>query len=229
LKALAQQRQLLQCPSRIITDDQGLGILGFPTIPLYQYAERLDAICWREVVRFNQFFILARLRSDRSSLMTGRISLRKCVRDTYNVERWMATSEITMLNYLKSENILTEFWEVASSDNYPYASKRSKLWWIVNSTSQRVNGNKSEISLRLSSKEIRSYFGSGSMATWIWTSKKYSGYCAYLLPNEAIKFIEKIRTSPFQPILSLTHLTPHSQVAQNEYLPENTRILIQSF
>ncbi|MEX0315847.1 MAG: sulfatase-like hydrolase/transferase, partial [Allomuricauda sp.] len=72
----------------IITDDQGYGDLGITgndqikTPVLDQFA--------KESVRFNNFYVSPVCAPTRSSLMTGRYSLRTGVRDTYNGGATMA-------------------------------------------------------------------------------------------------------------------------------------------
>ena len=97
----------------IITDDQGYGDLGYhgnhhvKTPVLDRLAE--------ESVRFNNFYVSPVCAPTRSSLMTGRYSLRTGVRDTYNGGAIMHTNEITLAEMLREANYKTGmFWEMAS-------------------------------------------------------------------------------------------------------------------
>jgi len=78
----------------IITDDQGYGDLGFNGNP-HVKTPVLDNFA-RESIRFNQFYVSPVCAPTRSSLMTGRFSLRTGVRDTYNGGAIMATEEVTI-------------------------------------------------------------------------------------------------------------------------------------
>ena len=60
-----------------------------------------------ESVRFNNFFVSPVCAPTRSSLMTGRYSLRTGVRDTYNGGAIMASSEVTLAEMLKQANFTT--------------------------------------------------------------------------------------------------------------------------
>jgi hypothetical protein len=66
----------------IITDDQGYGDLGFTGNP-HVKTPVIDQLA-HESIRLNQFYVSPVCAPTRSSLMTGRYSLRTGVRDTYN-------------------------------------------------------------------------------------------------------------------------------------------------
>src|SRR5665811_1880695 len=83
----------------IITDDQGYGDLGVTGNP-HVKTPVIDKFA-RENIRFNNFYVSPVCAPTRSSLMTGRFSLRTGVRDTYNGGAIMATSEITIAEMLK--------------------------------------------------------------------------------------------------------------------------------
>ncbi|MEK9516865.1 MAG: sulfatase-like hydrolase/transferase, partial [Flavobacteriaceae bacterium] len=66
----------------IITDDQGYGDLGIHNNPNI-ITPAIDAFA-RQSIRFNNFHVSPVCAPTRSSLMTGRYSLRTGIRDTYN-------------------------------------------------------------------------------------------------------------------------------------------------
>jgi len=103
----------------IITDDQGYGDLGFTGNPHVKtpYIDRLAA----ESIRFNNFYVSPVSAPTRSSLMTGRYSLRTGVRDTNNGGAIMATEEITIAEVLKKAGYTTgQFGKWHLGDNYPF-------------------------------------------------------------------------------------------------------------
>ena len=89
----------------IITDDQGYGDLNFNGNPNIK-TPALDKFA-NESVRFNNFYVSPVCAPTRSSLMTGRYSLRTGVRDTYNGGAIMASSEVTLAEMLKQANFTT--------------------------------------------------------------------------------------------------------------------------
>ncbi|MFV0266347.1 MAG: sulfatase-like hydrolase/transferase [Draconibacterium sp.] len=78
----------------IITDDQGYGDLGCTGNP-HVKTPVLDRFA-EENIRFTNFYVSPVCAPTRSSLMTGRYSLRTGVRDTYNGGSIMAASETTI-------------------------------------------------------------------------------------------------------------------------------------
>ena len=102
----------------IITDDQGYGDLNFNGNPNIK-TPALDKFA-TESVRFNNFYVSPVCAPTRSSLMTGRYSLRTGVRDTYNGGAIMASSEVTLAEMLKQANFTTGiFGKWHLGDNYP--------------------------------------------------------------------------------------------------------------
>ena len=89
----------------IITDDQGYGDLGIHNNPNIN-TPTIDAFA-RQSIRFNNFHVSPVCAPTRSSLMTGRYSLRTGVRDTYNGGAIMAPSEFTLAEMLKKVNYKT--------------------------------------------------------------------------------------------------------------------------
>ena len=102
----------------IITDDQGYGDLGFHKNPNI-ITPAIDAFA-KKSIRFNNFHVSPVCAPTRSSLMTGRYSLRTGIRDTYNGGAIMAASEFTLAEMLKKVNYTTGiFGKWHSGDNYP--------------------------------------------------------------------------------------------------------------
>ena len=83
----------------IITDDQGYGDLGYTGNP-HVKTPHIDKFAG-ESMRFNNFYVSPVCAPTRSSLMTGRYSLRTGVRDTYNGGAIMATGEVTIAEMLQ--------------------------------------------------------------------------------------------------------------------------------
>ena len=102
----------------IITDDQGYGDLGIHNNPNIK-TPAIDNFA-RQSIRFNNFHVSPVCAPTRSSLMTGRYSLRTGVRDTYNGGAIMASSEFTIAEMLKKADYSTGiFGKWHLGDNYP--------------------------------------------------------------------------------------------------------------
>lgn len=186
----------------IITDDQGYGDLGFTGNP-HVKTPVLDKFAG-ESIRFNEFYVSPVCAPTRSSLMTGRYSLRTGVRDTYNGGAIMAPAEITIAEMLKSEGYNTGiFGKWHLGDNYP----------------SRPNDQGFDESLIHLSGGIGQV---GDFTTWfqgdssyfnpvLWHNgkqEKYNGYCTDIFAGQAIRFIEKNRQSPFFCYISFN--APHT-------------------
>jgi hypothetical protein len=102
----------------IITDDQGYGDLGFHGNPHIK-TPTLDALAKRSV-RFKNFFVSPVCAPTRSSIMTGRHSLRTGIHDTYNGGAIMAANEVTIAEILSEAGYSTGlFGKWHLGDNYP--------------------------------------------------------------------------------------------------------------
>jgi arylsulfatase len=197
----------------IITDDQGYGDLGITGNP-HVKTPVLDKFA-NESFRFNEFYVSPVCAPTRSSLMTGRYSLRTGVRDTYNGGAIMATSEITIAEMLKSAGYETGiFGKWHLGDNYP-------------SRPNDQGFDESVIHLSGGMGQV------GDFTTWfqgdssyfnpvLWHNgkqEKYKGYCTNIFAEQAIGFIEKNNENPFFCYLSFN--APHTplQVPEKYYLP----------
>ncbi len=111
---VAQQPNVLL----IMTDDQGIGDLGIQGNEAIR-TPVLDALA-EESARFRQFYVSPVCAPTRSSLMTGRWTLRTGVFDTYNGGAIMAADETTLAEILASGGYRTGiFGKWHLGDNYP--------------------------------------------------------------------------------------------------------------
>ncbi len=186
----------------IITDDQGYGDLGYNGNP-HVKTPVLDNFA-RESVRFNQFYVSPVCAPTRSSLMTGRFSLRTGVSDTYNGGAMMSTDEVTIAEMLKEAN---------------YATGVFGKWHLGDSYPSRPNDqgfDRSVIHLSGGMGQV------GDFTTWfegdssyfdpvLWEDgerKSFEGYCSDIFTNEALSFIEDQSRNPFFCYLSFN--APHT-------------------
>jgi len=186
----------------IITDDQGYGDLGFTGNPHVQ-TPVLDAMA-RESVRLNQFYVSPVCAPTRSSLMTGRYSLRTGVRDTYNGGATMASEEITLAEMLKDAGYKTGiFGKWHLGDNYPF---RPSDQGFDESVIHLAGGMGQPGDFTTFFQGDRSYFD-----PVLWNNneqKSYEGYCSDIFTDEAIQFIETQKEQPFFCYLSFN--APHT-------------------
>lgn len=175
----------------IITDDQGFGDLGINGNPHIK-TPVIDKFA-KESIRLNQFYVSPVCAPTRSSLMTGRYSLRTGVHDTYNGGATMATSEITIAEVLKKAGYQTAiFGKWHLGDNYPGRPNDQGFDESV----IHLSGGMGQV---------------GDFTTWfqgdssyfnpvLWHNgkqQKYNGYCSDIFTEQAIHFIEKTREKPF--------------------------------
>ena len=186
----------------IITDDQGYGDLGFNGNPNI-ITPALDNFA-AESVRFNNFYVSPVCAPTRSSLMTGRYSLRTGVRDTYNGGAIMASSEVTIAEMLKQANFTTGiFGKWHLGDNYP---SRPSDQGFDESLIHLAGGMGQVGDFTNYFKKDTSYFD-----PILWHNneqKPYKGYCSDIFTENAIEFIEKNKNNPFFCYLSFN--APHN-------------------
>ncbi len=196
----------------IITDDQGYGDLGITGNP-HVKTPVIDQLA-QESICFNNFYVSPVCAPTRSSLMTGRYSLRTGVRDTYNGGAIMASSEFTIAEMLKQANYKTGiFGKWHLGDNYP--SRPSDQGF--DESLIHLSGGMGQVGdITTYFKGDRSYFD-----PVLWHNNKqeaYEGYCSDIFTKQAINFIEQNKESPFFCYLSFN--APHTplQVPEAYYL-----------
>jgi len=195
----------------IITDDQGYGDFGFTGNP-HVKTPCLDKLAG-ESIRFNNFYVSPVSAPTRSSLMTGRYSLRTGVRDTYNGGAMMASSEVTIAEVLKGAGYATgQFGKWHLGDNYP---SRPIDQGFDESLMHLGGGMGQPGDITTYLRGDSSYFN-----PLLWHNglqESYSGYCSDIFTDQAIRFIEKNRTGPFFCYLAFN--APHTplQVPEKYY------------
>ncbi|MEM9647507.1 MAG: arylsulfatase [Bacteroidota bacterium] len=194
----------------IITDDQGYGDLGITGNPHVQ-TPVIDQFA-SESIRFNNFYVSPVCAPTRSSLLTGRYSLRTGVRDTYNGGAIMASNEVTIAEMLKQGGYTTGvFGKWHLGDNYP--SRPSDQGF--DESVIHLSGGMGQVG------DITTYF-KGDTSYFdpvLWHNNQqeaYQGYCSDIFAEEAIKFIEQNKAAPFFCYLSFN--APHTPLqVPNEY------------
>lgn len=186
----------------IITDDQGYGDLGITGNPHVQ-TPVIDQFA-TESVRFNNFYVSPVCAPTRSSLLTGRYSLRTGVRDTYNGGAIMASNEVTIAEMLKQGGYTTGvFGKWHLGDNYP--SRPSDQGF--DESLIHLSGGMGQVG------DITTYF-KGDTSYFdpvLWHNNQqeaYEGYCSDIFADQAIQFIENNKASPFFCYLSFN--APHT-------------------
>jgi arylsulfatase len=201
---VSTQAQGKQAPNvlLIITDDQGYGDLGCTGNP-HVKTPVIDQLAG-ESVRLTNFYVSPVCAPTRSSLMTGRYSLRTGVRDTYNGGAIMATSEVTIAEMLKKENYATGiFGKWHLGDNYP--SRPSDQGF--DESLIHLSGGMGQVG------DITTYFQGDSsyFNPVLWHNnekRKFNGYCSDIFTDQAIRFIQNNRHSRFFCYLSFN--APHT-------------------
>lgn len=195
----------------IITDDQGYGDLHINGNPHIK-TPVIDKLA-EESIRFNNFYVSPVCAPTRSSLMTGRYSLKTGIRDTYNGGAIMATTEITIAEMLKEAGYKTGiFGKWHLGDNYP-------------SRPNDQGFDESVIHLSGGMGQV------GDFTTWfrrdssyfnpvLWHNGRqeaYRGYCSDIFTDQAINFISQNKEGPFFCYLSFN--APHTplQVPDDYY------------
>lgn len=175
----------------IITDDQGYGDLGvtgnsqIKTPVIDDFAKRS--------VRFTNFYVSPVCAPTRSSLMTGRYSLRTGIRDTYNGGCTMASKEITIAEMLKQADYKTGlFGKWHLGDNYPSRPMDQGF----DETLMHLSGGMGQVG------DVTTYFKKDSsyFDPVLWHNGQeegFKGYCSDIFASNAIQFIEKNKSNPF--------------------------------
>ena len=186
----------------IITDDQGYGDIGYNGNPHIK-TPNLDLLAANSM-RFNNFYVSPVCAPTRSSLLTGRYSLRTGVTNTYNGGAMMSNDEITLAEILKENNYQTGiFGKWHLGDNYPFRPTDQGFHESLIHLSGGI-GQVGDFTNYY--KGNRSYFD-----PILWHNneqKKYEGYCSDIFTDEAIKFIEENKSNQFFCYLSFN--APHT-------------------
>ena len=187
----------------IMTDDQGygdLGITGNPNI----HTPTVDDKFANKSIQFNNFFVSPVCAPTRSSLMTGRYSLRTGVRDTYNGGAIMSNNETTIAEILKEANYATGiFGKWHLGDNYPFRPSEQGF----DESLIHLAGGIGQVG------DFTNYF-KGDTSYFdpiLWKNNKqnqYEGYCSDIFTDNAIDFIKKNHKKPFFCYLSFN--APHT-------------------
>ena len=186
----------------VITDDQGYGDIGYNG-NTHIITPNLDKFAG-ESIRFNNFNVSPVCAPTRSSLLTGRYSLRTGVTDTYNGGAIMSTNEITLAEIFNDNNYKTGiFGKWHLGDNYP---SRPSDQGFQESLIHLSGGIGQVGDFTNYYKGSTSYF---DPILWLNNKqKKYDGYCSDVFTDEALKFIEKNKDNQFFCYLSFN--APHT-------------------
>jgi arylsulfatase len=186
----------------VITDDQGYGDIGYNGNP-HIITPNLDKFA-SESIRFNNFNVSPVCAPTRSSLLTGRYSLRTGVTDTYNGGAIMSSNEITLAEIFNKKNYKTGiFGKWHLGDNYP---SRPSDQGFQESLIHLSGGIGQVGDFTNYYKGSTSYF---DPILWLNNKqKKYDGYCSDIFTDEALKFIEKNKDNQFFCYLSFN--APHT-------------------
>ncbi|PCJ82491.1 MAG: arylsulfatase [Bacteroidetes bacterium] len=186
----------------IMTDDQGYGDLGITGNE--QIKTPVIDEFGRKSIRFNNFYVSPVCAPTRSSLMTGRYSLRTGIRDTYNGGAIMASNEITIAEMLNQADYKTGiFGKWHLGDNYP---SRPNDQGFDESLIHLAGGMGQVGDITTYFKGDRSYF---DPVLWRNGEKEsFEGYCSDIFTDNAVAFIEKNQGAPFFCYLSFN--APHT-------------------
>lgn len=195
----------------IMTDDQGYGDLGYHGNPVIQ-TPHLDSLFARGT-RFTNFYVSPVCAPTRSSLLTGRYSIKTGVYDTYNGGAIMASSETTLAELLKQQGYTTGiFGKWHLGDNYPY---RPIDQGFDTALVHRSGGIGQVGDVFNYPDRDSSYF---DPVLWRNGRKVQStGYCTDVFTEGAMEFIRSHREQPF--FLYLSYNAPHTplQVPRKYY------------
>jgi arylsulfatase A-like enzyme len=187
----------------IMTDDQGYGDLGFHGNPVIR-TPVLDSLAMNSA-RFEQFYVSPVCAPTRSSLMTGRYSIRTGVFDTYNGGALMAAGEITIAEYLKKAGYFTGiFGKWHLGDSYPFRPVDQgfdvSLVHAAGGIGQPGDFYENYI------KGDSSYFNSILSRNGV--KVQTEGYCSDVLTDQAIRFMRAHSSRPF--FIYLSYNAPHT-------------------
>ncbi len=185
-----------------MTDDQGYGDFGFTGNP-HVRTPHLDQLA-NESIHLNNYYVSPVCAPTRSSLLTGRYSLRTGVHDTYNGGAIMATEEISIAELLTDGGYTTGiFGKWHLGDNYPSRPGDQGFEESV----IHLSGGMGQVG------DFTTYFqrDSSYFNPVLWHNgeqEKYDGYCTDIFTNEAIRFMDRSKDTPFFCYLSFN--APHT-------------------
>lgn len=186
----------------IITDDQGWGDLGYHGNPAIQ-TPHLDELA-KESVRFTSFYVSPVCAPTRSSLLTGRYSLRTGVYGTNNGHATMASEEVTLAELLKAKGYRTGlFGKWHLGDNYPCRPQDQGFDYAL----YHRSGGMSQVG------DITTYFRYDSayfdpVLLENGNPVQKEGYCSDIFMDQAMAFIQESASKPFFAYLAFN--APHT-------------------
>lgn len=185
----------------IMTDDQGYGDLGFHGNP-HVRTPTIDALA-KKSIRFNNFFVSPVCAPTRSSLMTGRYSLRTGIHDTYNGGAIMAANEVTIAEMLSDAGYTTGlFGKWHLGDNYPSRPQDQGFHETLHHLGGGIGqpGDWPNFFKKDSSYFDPVLWNRGEMIA-------SNGYCSDVFAEAAVDFISRHKDHPFFVYLSFN--APH--------------------
>lgn len=186
----------------IMTDDQGYGDLGFYGNP-HVKTPNIDALAEKSV-RFERFFVSPVCAPTRSSLMTGRHSLRTGIHDTYNGGAIMAGNEVTIAEILSEAGYATGmFGKWHLGDNYPSRPHDQGFQETLNHLGGGIGQPGDWPNFP---KKDRSYFDPTLWKNGEMVATK--GYCSDVFGDAAVDFIGNHKNDPF--FVYLAFNAPHN-------------------
>ena len=196
----------------IITDDQGYGDLGIHGNPVIQ-TPILDSL-GKNSIQLSNFYVSPVCAPTRSSLMTGRYSLRTGVFDTYNGGAIMSDSEITIAEYLKKAGYKTGiFGKWHLGDTYPFRphDQGFDISRVHGGGGIGQPGDYYENYIKGDSSYFNPILEFNGMKT------ETNGYCSDVFTDLAIDFIKTYKNVPF--FAYVTYNAPHTplQVPQSYF------------
>ncbi|MBA7538366.1 hypothetical protein ES705_30641 [subsurface metagenome] len=186
----------------IITDDQGYGDLGFYGNPDIK-TPVLDKLA-KQSTRFTNFYVCPVCAPTRSSIMTGRYSLRTGVYDTYNGGAIMATEETTIAEILQDNGYTTGIfgkWHLGDA-----SPLRPQDQGFTESLIHPSGGMGQVGDIHNYFKFDSSYFDPVLLQNGKAVETK--GYCSDVFTDGAIHFVEENLENPF--FLYLSFNAPHT-------------------
>ena len=209
----------------IITDDQGYGDLGIHGNPIIQ-TPTIDSLA-RNSTRLTNFYVSPVCAPTRSSLMTGRYSLRTGVFDTYNGGAIMSNTETTIAEYLKKAGYRTGiFGKWHLGDVYPYRphDQGFDVSYVHGGGGIGQPGDFYENFIKGDS----SYFN--PILEFNGAKTKTNGYCSDVFTDLVIEFIKENKSFPFFAYVSYN--APHTPLqVPDDYLKiyENMKVATDLF